>query len=78
MRIAITFLGFLGMVAHFSQKVNVGITFVCMVNRSAIKQTEPNSSITCADDSCLQTNNTNHIVNGSRKDKHEETSARAC
>ena len=65
-RIAITFLGFLGMVTHFSQKVNVGIALVCMVNHSAIAQTEPNSSITRikgTDDSCPLTNNTNHIVN---------------
>ncbi|CAF1024515.1 unnamed protein product [Rotaria sp. Silwood1] len=64
-RIAVTFLGFLGMIAHFSQRVNVGIALVCMVNHSAIEQNKLNSTtttlITHTDDSCPQTNNTNHI-----------------
>ncbi|CAF1312349.1 unnamed protein product [Rotaria sordida] len=65
-RIAVTFLGFLGMIAHFSQRVNVGIALVCMVNHSAIEQNKLNSTTTTTliihtDDSCSQTNNTNHI-----------------
>ncbi|CAF0841673.1 unnamed protein product [Rotaria sordida] len=64
MRVAVTFLGFLGMIAHFSQKVNVGIALVCMVNHSAIEQNKLNSTTTLiahTNDSCPQTNNTNHI-----------------
>ncbi|CAF1209802.1 unnamed protein product [Rotaria sordida] len=66
-RIAITVLGFFGMIAHFSQKVNVGIALVCMVNHSAIEQNKLNSPpptttlITHTDDNCPQTNSTNHI-----------------
>jgi hypothetical protein len=63
MRVAITFVGFLGMIAHFSQKVNVGIALVCMVNHSAIERYESNSTIPHTDDNCPQANNTNHIVN---------------
>ena len=66
MRILIAFLGFFGMVIHFSQKMNISIALICMVNHSAIAQTEPNSSImriTDTDDNCPLTNNTNHIVN---------------
>ncbi|CAF1035063.1 unnamed protein product [Rotaria sordida] len=62
-RIAVTVLGFFGMIAHYSQKVNVGIALVCMVNHSAIEQNKLNSTtlITHIDDSCPQTNSTNHI-----------------
>lgn len=35
-RVAVAFVGFLGMVAHYSQKISVGIALVCMVNHSAI------------------------------------------
>lgn len=37
-RVAVAFVGFLGMVAHYSQKISVGIALVCMVNHSAIDQ----------------------------------------
>lgn len=37
-RVAVAFVGFLGMVAHYSQKISVGIALVCMVNHSAIAQ----------------------------------------
>ncbi len=50
------------MMTHFSQKVNVGIALVCMVNHSAIEQNEPNSINKHTDDRCPQTNNTKHIV----------------
>jgi hypothetical protein len=51
------------MIAHFSQKVNVGIALVCMVNHSAIEHHGHNSTHTPMDDSCSQTNHTKHIVN---------------
>ena len=35
-RVAVAFVGFLGMIAHYSQKINVGLALVCMVNHSAI------------------------------------------
>jgi hypothetical protein len=66
MRVVVAFLGFLGMIIHFSQKMNVSIALICMVNHSAIAQAKPNSSImriTGTDDNCPLTNNTNHIVN---------------
>ncbi|CAF5188510.1 unnamed protein product, partial [Rotaria magnacalcarata] len=37
-RVAVAFVGFLGMVAHYSQKISVGIALVCMVNHTAISQ----------------------------------------
>jgi hypothetical protein len=61
-RVAITILGFLGMVTHFSQKINVGIALVCMVNHSAIRQHEPNSTNIHTDHSCSQTNNTKTTI----------------
>ena len=36
-RVAVAFVGFLGMVAHYSQKISVGIALVCMVNHSAVE-----------------------------------------
>lgn len=36
-RVMITFVGFLGMIVHFSQKTNISIALVCMVNHSAIE-----------------------------------------
>lgn len=37
-RVAVAFVGFLGMIAHYSQKISIGIALVCMVNHSAIAQ----------------------------------------
>jgi len=51
------------MVTHFSQKTNVGIALVCMVNHSAIRQHEPNSTNIHTDHSCSQTNNTKTTIN---------------
>lgn len=31
------FVGFLGMVAHYAQKISVGIALVCMVNHTSIE-----------------------------------------
>ena len=63
-RVAVAFVGFLGMVAHYSQKISVGIALVCMVNHSAI---EPQHSslamaVTQADLDCPMLNNTAKIV----------------
>jgi len=66
MRVAITFIGFLGMVTHFSQKTNISIGLVCMVNHSAIERDHTNSTKTqtiSTNDVCPQTNKTDHIVN---------------
>ncbi|CAF1048288.1 unnamed protein product [Rotaria sp. Silwood1] len=64
MRVIITFMSFLGMIIHFSQKTNVSIALVCMVNHSAIEHHEKNTTKTHLTDMnhyCLQTNKTNHI-----------------
>jgi len=65
MRVAVAFVGFLGMIAHYSQKISVGIALVCMVNHSAINY--PKNSIalplTQADIDCPRLNNTIKIVN---------------
>ncbi|CAF1265078.1 unnamed protein product [Rotaria sordida] len=59
-RVAVAFVGFLGMVAHYSQKISIGIALVCMVNHSAIEQ--PKTSIamplTQADIDCPRLDNT--------------------
>ncbi|CAF3363661.1 unnamed protein product [Rotaria socialis] len=63
MRVFITFMSFLGMVVHFSQKTNISIALVCMVNHSAIQHYEKNISKTHFTEinyNCLQTNKTNH------------------
>ncbi|CAF1320943.1 unnamed protein product, partial [Didymodactylos carnosus] len=36
-RVAVAFIGFLGMMCHYSQKVNMSVAIVCMVNHSAIE-----------------------------------------
>lgn len=62
MRIVITFLGFLGMIIHSLQKVNVAIALICMVNHSAIEQNVSNSMYIHKSDNCPQSNHTNNIV----------------
>ncbi len=53
------------MVAHYSQKINVGIALVCMVNHSAISHhnTSVAMPLTQADIDCPRLNNTVKIVN---------------
>ena len=53
------------MIAHYSQKINVGIALVCMVNHSAIDQNKHSvaMSLTQADIDCPRLNNTVKIVN---------------
>ncbi len=66
MRVAVASLGFFGMIAHFSQKTNVSIGLVCMVNHSAIERYHINrtkAQTIPMNDDCPQKNNTNHIVN---------------
>jgi hypothetical protein len=64
-RVAVAFVGFLGMVAHYSQKINVGIALVCMVNHSAINHHKSSVAmpLTQADIDCPRLNNTVKIVN---------------
>jgi len=65
-RVAVAFVGFFGMVAHYSQKISVGIALVCMVNHSAIDyQKNPIADIplTQADIDCPRLDNTVKIVN---------------
>ncbi|CAF1032852.1 unnamed protein product [Adineta ricciae] len=59
-RVAVAFVGFLGMVAHYSQKISVGIALVCMVNHTAINQHKYSHAIplTQADIDCPRANNT--------------------
>ena len=63
-RVAVAFVGFLGMVAHYSQKISVGIALVCMVNHTAINQHKYSHAIplTQADIDCPRANNTVKIV----------------
>jgi hypothetical protein len=66
MRVAIAFIGFFGMVTHFSQKTNLSIGLVCMVNHSAIEHHYTKAIKTDTiptDELCPQMNNTNSIVN---------------
>jgi hypothetical protein len=70
MRIAITFIGFLGMIVHFSQKTDISIALVCMVNHSAIEHFDKNSANTRhieINHNCLQANKTNHIVSSEKQ-----------
>ncbi len=62
---AVAFVGFLGMVAHYSQKISVGIALVCMVNHSAIDHQTNSIAIplTQADIDCPRANNSVQIVN---------------
>ena len=68
-RVAIAFVGFLGMVAHYSQKISVGIALVCMVNHSAIDQHQYAVAmpLTQADIDCPRANNTEKIVKQMRQ-----------
>ena len=62
----ITFIGFLGMIVHFSQKTDISIALVCMVNHSAIEHYEKNSTNTRNGKinlNCLQTKKTNETNN---------------
>lgn len=66
-RVAVAFVGFLGMVAHYSQKINVGIALVCMVNHTAISDREipvnlVNVPVTQVDIDCPRLENTVKIV----------------
>jgi hypothetical protein len=57
------------MIAHYSQKISVGIALVCMVNHSAIA-VQKNSvamPLTQADIDCPRLNNTVNIVNRTKK-----------
>jgi len=64
-RVAVAFVGFIGMLAHYSQKVNVGIALVCMVNHSAIdyQKTSVAMPLTQADIDCPRLSNAVKIVN---------------
>ncbi|CAF1030732.1 unnamed protein product [Adineta ricciae] len=57
-RVIITFVGFLGMMVHFSQKTNISIALVCMVNHSAIEQHGMKTSSTKLNQQCLASNKT--------------------
>jgi hypothetical protein len=61
----VAFVGFLGMIAHYSQKISVGIALVCMVNHSAINlhKNSTDMPLTQADIDCPRPNNTVTIVN---------------
>jgi hypothetical protein len=63
-RVAVAFVGFLGMVAHYSQKINVGIALVCMVNHSAIDHHKysVDMPVTQVDIDCPRADNTIKIV----------------
>jgi hypothetical protein len=52
------------MVAHYSQKISVGIALVCMVNHSAIDHHKHSVAmpLTQADIDCPRANNTAKIV----------------
>lgn len=62
-RVVITFVGFLGMMVHFSQKTNISIALVCMVNHSAIELHEMTTSSTKLNQQCLTSNKTISTVN---------------
>jgi len=57
------------MIAHYSQKISVGIALVCMVNHSAIavQKTSVAIPLTQADIDCPRLNNTINIVNRTKK-----------
>ena len=63
-RVAVAFVGFLGMVAHYSQKISVGIALVCMVNHTAIDHHKYSVAmpLTQADIDCPRANNLAKIV----------------
>jgi hypothetical protein len=64
-RVAVAFVGFLGMIAHYSQKISVGIALVCMVNHSAIDHHRSSIAmpLTQVDIDCPRANNTVETVN---------------
>jgi hypothetical protein len=73
MRVAITFIGFLGMLTHFLQKTNVSIGLICMVNNSAIQHHQANRTktiISRTDDECPQMNSSSRIVNRQNENFH--------
>lgn len=49
------------MIVHFSQKTNVSIALVCMVNHSAIEYNHDKNLLN-RNEYCLQINKTNQIV----------------
>jgi hypothetical protein len=63
-RVAVAFIGFLGMVAHYSQKISVGIALVCMVNHTAINPHKNSVAmpLTQADIDCPRANDAAEIV----------------
>ena len=64
-RVAIIFIGFFGVITHFSQKTNLSIALVCMVNYSAIEHHRSNANqtgIVPANDDCPQIRRTSSIV----------------
>lgn len=67
-RVAVAFVGFLGMVAHYSQKINVGIALVCMVNHSEIASSSSttlsvnSTSITQIDIDCPRADSSSETV----------------
>ncbi|CAM4940543.1 unnamed protein product [Rotaria socialis] len=62
-RVAVAFVGFLGMVAHYSQKISIGMALVCMVNHSSIDPLKNsfNPSVTQINTDCPLLNNTMKI-----------------
>ena len=63
-RVAVAFVGFLGMIAHYAQKISVGIALVCMVNHTAINLHKDSiaTPLTQADIDCPRANDAVHIV----------------
>jgi len=77
MRIIITFTGFIGMMLHFSQKTDISIALVCMVNHTAIEYHEKNNTKIHHIDlnqNCLRTNKIKHIVSWYRSINSYRTS----
>lgn len=72
-RLIIAFIGFFGMIIHFSQKSNVSIALVCMVNHSAIESRYVNttsSSNLIKSNECTQIQKQNHIVHMCKQTIH--------
>ncbi len=63
-RVAVAFVGFLGMVAHYSQKISIGIALVCMVNHTAINPHTNSIAIPLTQDDidCPRADNAAEIV----------------
>ncbi len=63
-RVAVAFVGFLGMVAHYAQKISVGIALVCMVNHTAISPHKDSiaTPLTQADIDCPRATDALEIV----------------